>query len=81
MQVFESDIAAIQSDAQPQWQPIETAPRDGTYIILARYIDGRFIWASNAKWSVEFNRFWDGAEPSGFHCPTHWIQLPAAPVI
>lgn len=54
------------------WQPIETAPKDGTWILLlhenhstptvGRWIDGGWFSDDGLKW------------PS-----THWMPLPAAP--
>lgn len=62
-----------------KWQPIETAPKDGTYIlgtwidaesnyrniIKIAYHTGYCIWDSNCHWPK---------------CePTHWMPLPEDP--
>jgi hypothetical protein len=67
------------------WQPIETAPKDGSEIILARIGEnevGKNLgvwWACSGSWSEKYSRWWDGIEPCGFNHPTHWMHLPAAP--
>lgn len=58
------------------WRPIETAPRDGTRILLHRAGQGRWSTFVGA-WS-DHDRFWHDAN-SLFRDPTHWMPLPAAP--
>lgn len=67
---------------KPQWQPIETAPRDGTDIWVYSS-DGQF----QANWDEEF-QYWRPVHlPSnGCGCcgsdndpPTHWMHLPTPP--
>jgi hypothetical protein len=78
---------AGQADAhdapQTLWQPIETAPKDGTEIVLwgachprnspARYAkDANIGWFSGGQWYTRVG---------GEHCDaTHWMPLPACPV-
>lgn len=70
--------------AAPKWQPIETAPKDGTRVVL--FMDDEAI----EGWFVSGSRFsgWRiVAMPShGCGCcsytdpePTHWMPLPDAP--
>ena len=70
-----------------KWQPIETAPKDGTRIICAAIghsdawspHDGnvksdptlRVWWACTGSWSDRWQTFWDGVEPSGFANLSH----------
>lgn len=66
--------------AKPQWQPIETAPKDGSHVLLCD--DG---WFCIAGW-------WDDApRDEGGQCfknsqshlwlnPSHWMPLPKPPI-
>jgi hypothetical protein len=58
------------------WQPIETAPKDGTRVLA---------WDG---WSVQTLEYWDGNEEWGqvgdsdrltVSYPTHWMPLPSPP--
>lgn len=59
------------------WQPIETAPRDGTQIlIVSRY---RQLGIMIGRWA-ERNGRWAFAEVVGRNVdPTHWMPLPPPP--
>jgi hypothetical protein len=69
-----------------QWQPIETAPRDGTAVLLtdgfdvavARWEDTGMRF-QNLAWVV--SRYIDGEYNStvDFDDPTHWMPLPPKP--
>jgi hypothetical protein len=62
------------------WQPIETAPRDGTHILCY-----------HPKYDMVLNGVWDGGDLNCFEMkderleyvkdfyPTHWMPLPAPP--
>ena len=56
------------------WQPIETAPKDGTAIIGGASVAYVCWWKEN-RWEF-FN---DGKGNSYSFAPTHWMPLPAAP--
>ena len=66
----------------PAWQPIETAPKDGTRIIMLtehgyhRVVIGRFFaWdAGVSGWETDSYRVLTGDDE-----PTHWMPLPPAP--
>jgi len=80
---------ALQAQVESvQWQPIETAPKDGTKILLAkiRPTDGieslgiapqppHIWWAIYGYWSDKWGNWNDGVEPSGLASPTHWMRL------
>lgn len=59
-----------------EWQPIETAPRDGTEVLLFdNGIYGLGWWALG-----EWRDFGDaGCAGSEAFAPTHWMPLPKPP--
>lgn len=80
-------IAAAIRSAGPQWQPIESAPKDGTVIDLwcrapglsagpARVPD---CWYSDGRWWRYDNEHGDDQCRSRVHNATHWMPLPAPP--
>lgn len=52
------------------WKPIETAPTDGTIILLYCWRGSMFLWKTG-KLKNDEPRMMTGA--------THWMPLPAAP--
>ena len=70
------------------WQPIETAPKDGSIVVAGAYMDeyaGEYepIQTGRLIWEVELARF-DGRWLStdldeALICPTHWMPLPQPP--
>lgn len=78
-----------------EWQPIETAPKDGTKVLIvndegaidvAGYIEQwneRDEWVRKAKDGDVYRTV---REDRGYwgtgtaYCPTHWMPLPAPPV-
>ena len=60
------------------WEPIETAPKDGTPFIAASQMDAfrAFYDTEQGVWVCEDDGLWFGALPI---LPTHWMPLPAAP--
>ena len=68
-----------------KWQPIETAPKDGTWFLgyTPRKIHGR---KTSENGSIISYRYWsDGSPPywfsnmNGWPQPTHWMPLPEPP--
>jgi phage FluMu protein Com len=62
-----------------EWQPIETAPKDGTEVLLcdARFEDaavGAAMFIAGA-WRCYYPH--DGGIESVWPSPTHWMPLPA----
>ena len=70
--------------AQQGWQPIETAPKDGTVILMFRNKEvlagafhaelGKYPWLILEESMDGTNGLQEGA-----HGPTHWMPLPSAP--
>ena len=65
------------------WQPIETAPKDGTEFVM---LDANVKTATVGEWMIapEWQKIRPG-ELLGFsgwfplHSPTHWMPLPELP--
>jgi len=68
-----------------EWQPIETAPKDGSFILCAWQSDmvdqgwlfGVHMWRESAQHLGLYGWFFVCTER--FHKPTHWMPLPEAP--
>ncbi len=55
------------------WQPIETAPKDGTEILLT---DGHY---KRTGWYAKRIGVWSMDAAVSLAMPTHWAPLPAPP--
>lgn len=81
--------ARAKREAVPQWQPIESAPKDGTRLILwdgnKNYDDHVVIggFYSERYTDEDTNKDYDGPlewqTDSRTLFPTHWMYLPAPP--
>lgn len=70
------------------WQPISTAPKDGSYILVSNE-HGAWIahWAPVAVSGYRFDQPWRSVMLNHDHIfaslrylpPTHWVPLPAPP--
>ena len=58
------------------WQPIETAPKDGTFILVA--VPGDVKTHIMLVWWVD-GWCWDMTNTPIVGTPTHWMPLPASP--
>jgi hypothetical protein len=60
-----------------EWRDIETAPKDGTPVIVALIRDGKVLRVSDAS----FGSFGWYTKNGGIACHwrTHWMPLPDAP--
>ena len=58
------------------WQPIETAPKDGTFILVA--VSGDFALHIMLVWWID-GWCWDMTNTPIVGEPTHWMPLPEPP--
>ena len=85
--LIEFDLTLAEQPAPPKkeprliarWQPIETAPKDGTVILAATD-----EWVATARWCRDHFTMGSvhGLEARAFdlaHQPTHWVYLPWPP--
>lgn len=74
------ELLAEPEPARDAWQPIETAPKDGTNVLLSEpWQDVTIGWFSQRGrgWCAFYNGFEDNVDEN---CkPTHWMPLPEAP--
>lgn len=92
-QGFLGALAALAPSAAPVaaepegWQPIETAPKDGTEVVL--WLGAPYSEVANAWWFEPWANWQMGELPNalddemhgiGSAVPTHWQPLPAAPL-
>lgn len=66
-----------------EWQPIETAPKDGTNVLLVNRKGNMAVGLWNGRGVLEGWWLRGGSYPDVFfndhHGPTHWMPLPEAP--
>jgi hypothetical protein len=77
-------VAALR-EAQA-WKPIETAPKDGTPLLLTGWWnedqDSGIRWRAVGAWHVEAGEWIEDCEEPGDTSlipPTHWMLAPATP--
>jgi hypothetical protein len=67
-----------------EWHPIETAPMDGTLILLWPYIDfgepgEKDFYHVTAGFFNEEYKNWHDLDSQELFMPTHWMKLPVPP--
>ena len=70
------DSEKLRADLSPQWQPIETAPKDGTWVLIW------CGWVGHPRSSAFEHGSWQNlpwVANSKDYNPTHWMPLPAPP--
>lgn len=80
----DSEIERLRAAAQSAWQPIETAPTDGTNVMIAedhRESRGEAYYdAEECRWYLANTGRGDYPDPHE-PFPTHWMPLPAGPAM
>jgi hypothetical protein len=80
-------LAAMRPSPPPgAWQPIETAPKDGTLIltVVAGWQPGIFRWDEIGRWTPDPESFLNASDLGEWidgneYNPTHWMPLPTGP--
>lgn len=83
---FGGVVRLMMADEQSAWQPIETAPKDGTRIdVWSGHRQADVCWL-DCVWEYRNSKpfqgwFWtnDDGEPILVEDVTHWMPLPAPP--
>lgn len=74
--------ASYEKNLELKWQPIETAPKDGTAILVYEGDDiGVVLWRQQAFTNGEME--WcaqDCCDGVTIYKPTHWMPLPKRPI-
>lgn len=83
---LKAKCAELERDAG--WRPIETAPKDGSEVLL--YLGTPWSKIEKARWYAPWSNWQCGVIPSdpareemygiGSAVPTHWMPLPVAPI-
>lgn len=75
------------NNAMNTWQPIETAPKNGTTVLLFtpyRHIDSDPTSGIRTGFWCKYDQLWDrdysSKRMAKAEAPTHWMPLPSAPM-
>ncbi len=60
-----------------KWQPIESAPKDGTRLLVFSPVDG--VVSSHWEGGVWQGLPWRSPRNAAKAAPTHWMPLPSPP--
>ena len=78
---LEAELTTLK--AENEWQPIETAPKDGTVVLVGRFVDDGQAYCNgliavdwyrgpDMQWGMFSKRYWPA---------THWMPLPKPPAM
>jgi len=76
---LESEIATTRALMVPQWQPIETAPKDALEVWAFNGEQARMVWDWDCGSWLWSDALLNDADPMPEQ-PTHWMPLPASPM-
>jgi hypothetical protein len=80
------------SEVSNDWQPIETAPMEGSFVLLTGgkfcsnweknqpkpdFVIGR--WENDPRWEGDWIIYYDLTGCGRYYDPTHWMPLPQPP--
>lgn len=66
--------------AETAWQPIETAPKDGTHVLVWSKSWGPTQAFFISEDDEDYYEGWVAYHADQEIAPTHWMPLPAAPI-
>ena len=73
---FKEQLSLRSQFANWEWQPIETAPKDGTMIVGHDWCRGIGIYGHDDTHIMSFkDGEWFGKDTYENHFPTHWMPL------
>lgn len=74
------EIDKMQTELAAEWQPIETAPKDGSPVLVAKLEAGKLLWWFRAKFRLGGKNGWVtyGGFGGAVAEPSHWLLLPEA---
>lgn len=83
LEAYPDDLSALRAHdekllAPYQWQPIETAPKDGEVILVSHIFNDQIYWVEAAK---QKHGAWFRPTGHAVHQPTHWMPLPSTEAI
>jgi hypothetical protein len=88
MERFATLAYAAGQASKSEWQPIETAPKDGTRILavipgfavsIAWWFHDAQKWMTTDAEDYPDDESWNYTVANTEYQPTHWMPLPAAP--
>ena len=77
-EIEEKEVAEMKDD----WRPIETAPKDGTKVLMFPSPHGFYAGYWIGHWTDLYGGVWymdDIGHLNGMWAPTHWMPLPPPP--
>lgn len=70
------------------WQPVETAPKDGTRVLMVKlgfqvcigyWLINHGLWATTDPEDYPDEETWEAEQLGSRYYPTHWMPLPEPP--